>query len=113
MHPQPDDADVALDGDDLEVVVGGLGLGYTAATVLDDARVGSLLVVDALAELIGWHRGGLVPVAATLTADDRCRLIHGDFFALTAGEVRSTESAAVTPVPVPARRAGRSWPRRS
>lgn len=74
------------DGDGgLAVVVGGLGLGYTAATVLDDARVRSLHVVDALAEIIAWHRGGLVPAARTLTADDRCRLVHGDFFALTAG----------------------------
>ncbi|MDI6103408.1 spermidine synthase [Actinoplanes sp. NEAU-A12] len=74
-----------LDGDGLDVVVGGLGLGYTAATVLADTRVRSLIVVDALAELIEWHRGGLVPQARKLTGDDRCRLVHGDFFALTAG----------------------------
>jgi hypothetical protein len=29
----------ALDGDDLDVVVGGLGLGYTAAAVLEDEAV--------------------------------------------------------------------------
>jgi spermidine synthase len=74
-----------LDGDDLDVVVGGLGLGYTAATVLEDPRVRSLHVVDALAEVIDWHRAGLVPASAGLNADPRCRLVHGDFFALTAG----------------------------
>ena len=74
----------ALDGDGLHVVVGGLGLGYTATTVLADPRVRSLLVVDALEEVIGWHQRGLLPFAATLRTDDRCRLVHGDFFALTA-----------------------------
>jgi spermidine synthase len=69
----------------LDVVVGGLGLGYTARTVLEDPRVRSLIVVDALDEVISWHRRGLLPFAAALTADARCRLVHGDFFALTAG----------------------------
>lgn len=70
----------------LDVCVGGLGLGYTAATVLADERVRSLVVVDALAEVIDWHQRGLLPLAESLTADPRCRLAHGDFFALAAGE---------------------------
>ncbi|MFD4638034.1 spermidine synthase [Lentzea sp. NPDC058436] len=72
-----------LTGDSLNVVVGGLGLGYTAQTVLEDPRVGSLLVVDALSEVIEWHEHGLIPAGKTLAADERCRLVHGDFFALT------------------------------
>jgi spermidine synthase len=75
----------ALTGGDLDVVVGGLGLGYTARTVLDDPRVRSLTVVEALDEVIAWHRAGLLPFAAAVTADPRSRLVHGDFFALTAG----------------------------
>ncbi|HEY1178087.1 MAG TPA: spermidine synthase, partial [Phytomonospora sp.] len=35
-------------GAGLDVAVGGLGLGYTAKTVLDDERVGSMIVIDAL-----------------------------------------------------------------
>ena len=66
----------------LDVVVGGLGLGYTAVNVLADDRVRSLAVVDALGEVIDWHRRGLLPCSAALTSDARCRLIHGDFFAL-------------------------------
>ena len=69
-------------GDHLEVVVGGLGLGYTAAAALKHTRIASLLVIDALAPVIAWHRNGLVPLGATLTNDPRCRLIHGDFFAM-------------------------------
>ena len=68
-----------------DVVVGGLGLGYTAAAVLDEADVRSLLVVEALAPVIDWHRRGLLPLGARLTGDARCRLVEGDFFALAAG----------------------------
>ncbi|MET7423452.1 spermidine synthase [Dactylosporangium sp. NPDC005555] len=68
----------------LDVVVGGLGLGYTAHAVLQDQRVRSLVVVDYLDAVIGWHRKGLLPLSAELTGDPRCRLTHGDFFALTA-----------------------------
>ncbi len=73
-----------LGGGPLEVVVGGLGLGYTAAAALDHKSVGALLVVDALAPVIDWHRRGLVPLGARLAGDPRCRFVLGDFFALAA-----------------------------
>ncbi|TQM85175.1 spermine/spermidine synthase [Saccharothrix saharensis] len=66
----------------LDVVVGGLGLGYTARTVLEHPTVRSVLVVDALGEVIEWHRAGLLPGGRALTGDPRCRLLHEDFFAL-------------------------------
>ncbi|SFD72147.1 spermidine synthase [Streptomyces aidingensis] len=69
-----------------EVVVGGLGLGYTAATALASSRVASLLVVEALEPVISWHRRGLVPLGGRLAGDARCRLVHGDFFAMAAGD---------------------------
>jgi spermidine synthase len=68
----------------LDVAVGGLGLGYTACAVLDDERVGSLLVVEALAEVIDWHDRRLLPDVVRLGADARTRLQHGDFFAMAA-----------------------------
>ncbi|MBX9647216.1 MAG: spermidine synthase [Xanthobacteraceae bacterium] len=68
---------------DLDVVVGGLGLGYTAQAVLEHSSVRSLVVVDALAEVIEWHEQGLLPLGKQLTGDPRCRLVHGDFFAMT------------------------------
>jgi spermidine synthase len=64
--------------------VGGLGLGYTARAVLENAHVRSLIVVDALAEVIEWHEQGLLPLGEELTGDPRCRFIHGDFFAMSA-----------------------------
>jgi spermidine synthase len=73
----------ALARTELDVVVGGLGLGYTAQAVLEDLRVRSLVVVDALAEVIEWHERGLLPLGEQLTADPRCRLVHDDFFAMS------------------------------
>ncbi len=70
----------------LDVVVGGLGLGYTAVAALKHAAavVRSLLVVEALDAVIDWHQRGLVPLGPQLCADPRCRFVHGDFFALAA-----------------------------
>jgi spermidine synthase len=73
----------AATGTRLDVLVGGLGLGYTAVTALDDERVASLVVVEALPEVVGWHRRHLLPVSERLTADPRCRLVEADFFATT------------------------------
>jgi hypothetical protein len=78
--PSPDGT--GPDGARLDVVVGGLGLGYTALTVLQDPGVRSLAVVEALDPVIEWHREGLIPAGRTLTADPRCTLVHGDFFAM-------------------------------
>lgn len=72
-----------IDGD-CSMVVGGLGLGYTAFAALADNKVREMLVVEALAPVIRWHQRGLVPLGAGLTADPRCRFIAGDFFALAA-----------------------------
>jgi spermidine synthase len=69
----------------LDVLVGGLGLGYTAAAALEDDRVRSVTVVEALAPVISWHRRQLLPDTATLTTDPRTVLVEGDFFALSRG----------------------------
>ena len=74
----------ACDADDLDVVVGGLGLGYTALAALEDVRVRSLAVVEALPQVIEWHEQGLLPEASDLTTDPRTRLVQGDFFARVA-----------------------------
>jgi spermidine synthase len=71
-----------LPGRGLDVVVGGLGLGYTAKAVLDHDSVMSLVVVDVLDAVIDWHRQGLVPLGAQLTGDPRCRFLNADFFDL-------------------------------
>ncbi|MEI6352193.1 MAG: spermidine synthase [Verrucomicrobiota bacterium] len=74
----------ALNAPELDVVVGGLGLGYTALAALKHPSVRSLIVVDALEAVIDWHQRGLVPLGPQLTNDSRCRFVLGDFFALAA-----------------------------
>ncbi len=66
----------------IDVVVGGLGLGYTARAALDHPGTRSLIVVDFLAPVIEWHEKGLVPLGRDLSDDPRCRFVHGDFFEL-------------------------------
>lgn len=82
----------ALDGEDLDVVVGGLGLGYTAVSALEDKRVTSLVVVEYLEGVIEWHEKGLVPLGEILSSDPRCRLERGDFFARSRNIEQSFDS---------------------
>ena len=74
----------AADGEALDVLVGGLGLGCTAAAALCDPRVASLEVVDVLGEVVSWHTRGLLPLSSSLTGDSRCRLVVDDVVALLA-----------------------------
>lgn len=71
-----------LSGAHLDVVVGGLGLGYTAGAALKHPGVASVLVIESMTAVIDWHKRGLVPLGNQLIHDERCRLIRGDFFAL-------------------------------
>lgn len=72
-----------LDKKDLDVVVGGLGLGYTAVSALENQRVASLVVVEYLEGVIEWHQKGLVPLGKLLTTDPRCKFLNADFFAMS------------------------------
>ncbi len=67
---------------DLDVVIGGLGLGYTASEALKNKSVKRLLVIDLFQSVIDWHQAGLVPNGEVLTKDPRCELRQGDFFTL-------------------------------
>lgn len=72
----------AAQGDRLRVLVGGLGLGYTAWEALRDDRVHELIVIEALDRVIDWHRRELFDDTRGLAADLRTRLVHDDFFGL-------------------------------
>ncbi len=67
---------------DLDIVVGGLGLGYTAVAALESSAVQSLLVIDVMEAVIDWHKRGLLPVGDVLAANPRCQLRQGDFFSI-------------------------------
>jgi spermidine synthase len=70
-----------LEGE-LDIVIGGLGLGYTAAEALKNPMLRRLLVIDLFQAVIDWHAAGLIPLGAILSHDDRCEMRQGDFFEL-------------------------------
>jgi len=82
-----------LPGRDWDIVIGGLGLGYTAAAALRFPQVARMIVVEALEPVIDWHRRGLVPNGNLLSNDPRCIFLHADFFALARGRGFSPEKA--------------------
>jgi len=72
-------------GTDLQVLVGGLGLGYTAREVLASERVGQVEVVEFLPQVIDWLDRGLVPLADELKGDSRFAVVEGDVYGRLSG----------------------------
>jgi spermidine synthase len=67
-------------GDDLQVLVGGLGLGYTAWEALQSPRVARAEVVEFVPAVIGWMEEGLVPLSTVLNEEPRIEIVAGDVF---------------------------------
>jgi spermidine synthase len=67
-------------GEGLDVLVGGLGLGYTAREALVSPRVARVSVVEFLPQVIGWLDAGLIPLAGELKADPRLEVVRGDVY---------------------------------
>ena len=82
-------ARIALDmhsGHDLRVLVGGLGLGYTAHEALQCCRVAQVNVVELLPQVVAWMRSGLVPLAPELCEEPRFSTVTGDVYQQLAEE---------------------------
>jgi spermidine synthase len=63
------------------LVVGGLGLGFTAAALLADPRLGPhgrITVVEVEPAVVAWNRAGLVPATAGALHDPRLEVVVGD-----------------------------------
>ena len=71
----------------LDVIIGGLGLGYTAQEALHCNRIRGLTVLEYSDAVIDWHNRDLLPDTAGLTADSRVAIVCGDFFAAAMSEV--------------------------
>ncbi len=67
-------------GDSLRVLVGGLGLGYTAREALTSDCVASVEAVEFLPQVIDWLDRGLFPLADELKADARFSVTAGDVY---------------------------------
>ncbi len=75
--------------DPRDVLVGGLGLGYTAQRVLADPRVERVTVVEIEEALVAWMRDGTVPHGPALLADRRVRIVNADIL-MAIAESRAT-----------------------
>jgi spermidine synthase len=76
-------ASVALEmhaGEELRVLVGGLGLGYTAWEVALSPRVRHVEVVEFVPAVIRWMDEGLVPLSGALATEPRIEVVQGDVF---------------------------------
>ena len=63
-----------------DILIGGLGLGYTAKEVLSHQHVKSLTIIEYLEPVISWHQKGILPIGKLLFEDPRCNIISSDFF---------------------------------
>ncbi|MGN6252033.1 MAG: hypothetical protein ACTHNS_09510 [Marmoricola sp.] len=60
------------------VLVGGLGLGFTARAVLADPRVRRLVVAEIEPALVAWMRAGTIPGGPALLDQDRLDVVVDD-----------------------------------
>ncbi|WP_017572942.1 spermine/spermidine synthase domain-containing protein [Nocardiopsis halotolerans] len=60
------------------VLIGGLGVGFSAREALDHPRVSRVDVVELEPHVIAWHDGELGEAAAYVHRDPRCRVLNAD-----------------------------------
>jgi len=72
-------------GEELAVMVGGLGLGFTAHEALQSKRVARVEVIELLEPVIAWLDKGWLPVGDALASDQRFVLTAGDVYARLLG----------------------------
>ncbi|MFI5684006.1 spermidine synthase [Streptomyces sp. NPDC051636] len=73
----------ALDGrPEPDVLIGGLGVGFSLAHAAADPRWGRITVVERERAVIDWHLDGpLAELSAAALADPRTRIVEGDLVA--------------------------------
>jgi len=71
-------AGLELVDDPRDVLIGGLGLGFTLQAVLTDPRVERCSVVEIEQALVDWMRDGTVPHGRTLLAEARANVVVAD-----------------------------------
>jgi spermidine synthase len=80
-----------------EILVGGLGLGYTLRALLTSPRVSRVVVAELHPEIIGWMRDGTIPGAEQL-ADERTQVVVGDVRDVVAAQAAASLDAIVLDV---------------
>jgi len=67
-------------GNQLQVMVAGLGLGYSAYEALTSNQVANVEVVELLPQVIGWMKDGLIPLSQHLTEEPRLSVVQADAY---------------------------------
>ncbi|HEX3046948.1 MAG TPA: spermidine synthase, partial [Bacillota bacterium] len=80
-----------LPKDNLQVCIGGLGLGYSLKTALRYREVQRVVLVELSAEIIDWHRRGLVSETVGVLKDRRVEVMNRDFLEFLDDELRHSE----------------------
>jgi spermidine synthase len=80
-----------------EILVGGLGLGYTLRALLASPQVSCVLVAELHPEIVAWMRDGTIP-GADLLADERTRVVVGDVRDVVAAQAPTSLDAIVLDV---------------
>ncbi|MGW7257207.1 spermidine synthase [Streptomyces sp. NPDC054834] len=73
----------ALDGrPEPDLLIGGLGVGFSLAHAAADPRWGRITVVERERAVVDWHLGGpLSALSSTALADPRTRIVEGELLA--------------------------------
>ncbi len=74
----------------LRILVGGLGLGYTAQAALESPRASLVRVIDRMDFVIEWLNQGLLPLSKQLTTDERVDLVQSDVYGDLLGPASET-----------------------
>jgi spermidine synthase len=67
-------------GTDLDVMIGGLGLGYTSKAALESDRVARVEVVELVEGVISWFERAIIPGSKELTSDPRFHMTQDDVY---------------------------------
>lgn len=67
-------------GKSRRLLIGGLGLGYTAHAALNCPEVDRVDVVELLPQVISWMREGKTPLGSELSDEPRLHVLEGDVF---------------------------------
>lgn len=62
----------------IRVLVGGLGVGFSAREALDEPRVARVRVVELEPAVLRWHHGPLADIAGNLPQEPHCELVCAD-----------------------------------
>ena len=73
-------------GKQLQVMVAGLGLGYSAFEALKSEQVERVEVIEILPQVLGWMKDGLIPLSDQLKDEPRLQVTLADAYAKLEGD---------------------------